>query len=254
MINCLFLGQKPIGDLCFNYLTDFNFKNLRIASVVSNHSTNNWWKTNNIYNNAKKKNIPFLSNESRHEKEIMSLIDTNRIELIISVQHPWIISEEIINRVKGRSFNLHNAKLPEYRGYNSYNYAILNGESQYFCTLHYLTPEVDVGPIVIEKGFNVDSSATAFSLYNKSNECAFTIFREFVELIENQQTLPQKKMIGGGNFYSRSSLSGLRLISNLRDVDEVARISRAMYFPPFEPAFFLFNGVKYHVIPEKAQE
>ena len=75
--------------------------------------------------NSKKNNIKFISNEKKNENEIIDSIKEHKINLIISVQHCWIFSDKILKSVNGNAYNLHNAKLPDYKGYNTINHAIL---------------------------------------------------------------------------------------------------------------------------------
>ena len=62
---------------------------------------------------------------------------------------------------------------------------------------------------------------------------------------------PQKFTIKGkGHFYSINSIVGLKEISSIEKFNEVNRKSRAFYYPPHEPAYFISDGKKYYVIPE----
>ena len=70
----LFLGQKPIGEECYTLLFRSQSKNINIKTVVSNEKKTNWWKSNYIYENSKKNNIKFISNEKRNENEIIDSI------------------------------------------------------------------------------------------------------------------------------------------------------------------------------------
>ena len=51
------------------------------------------------------------------------------VDLILSIQYNWVVATETIDLVKGRAFNLHNARLPDYKGYNSISHAIANGDN-----------------------------------------------------------------------------------------------------------------------------
>ena len=55
-----------------------------------------------------------------------------KINTLISVQHKWIMSKKILSKFGCNAFNFHNAKLPEYKGYNSLSHSILNGDSKHF--------------------------------------------------------------------------------------------------------------------------
>ena len=61
-----------------------------------------------------------------------------KINMIISIQHPWIISKSILDAVDGFAFNIHFGKLPEYRGHHLGIHSILNGEKTFTTTCHWM--------------------------------------------------------------------------------------------------------------------
>lgn len=251
MINIMYMGQKPIGELCFRQLVSMKGEKLNIKALVSNQSRDKvWWKTNNIYKYALENQIPFIDNEARNFDKIIELIKEKEINFIISVGHNWIISEDILALVNYKAVNLHLAKLPEYQGNFTFNHAILNGEKEYGVTLHWMQREVDEGDYLFIPVFPIEENDTAFSLYNKSLDEGQKVFHVFIEYLLNDKELPRKKMAGKKCFYDRHSLDGLREIENVNDIKLLKRKSNAFYFPPFENAYVKIDGKKYYVIPD----
>ena len=64
------------------------------------------------------------------------------------------------------------------------------------------------------------------------------------------EIIPHKKVIGKGRLYKRKSIEGLKEIVSLADFDEVDKKSRAFYYPPHEPAYFILKNKKYYVSPK----
>lgn len=248
MKRILYLGQKPIGEKCFKILQ--NAENLEIAGIVSNDHLNAWWKSNNIFHLAKQKNIPFISNQKRNNEQIEQLIIKYKINTIISVQHSWILTQKILSLVNYFAFNLHNAKLPDYKGYNTYNHAILNEEKFYTSTVHWMVEKVDMGAISFEETFKIKPEDTAKSLYEKSEQYAEKVFVRLVKTLTNDEKIPKRPITSEGHFYSHHSLDQFREIKDLNDFNEVDKKSRAFYFPPFEPAYFKLNGKKFYIYPK----
>lgn len=247
----MYLGQKPIGEKCFSLLTDKELANVRLGAVVTNTDAERcWWKSNTIAEYALQNQIPLVSNDKRNVEEIKRLIAGNGINCIISVGHNWIIGKDVLELVDFRAFNLHLAKLPEYQGNFSYNHAILNGDKQYSCTLHWMTEAVDEGDYVEMPSFAIEPRDTAYALYEKSVELGIEMFSRFLDMLEEGVDIPRKKMTGKRCFYGRNSLDGKRQILEPGDAEEVDKKSRAFYFPPFEGAHILIDGCKYHVVPE----
>lgn len=252
MLRIMFMGQKPVGELCFEQLWKRRNNHYRIAAAVSNmDKTEVWWNGNNIYETCKGEDILFIDNSKRNEERIKEVILEKDINFIVSVGHGWILSNKILELVDYKAVNLHLAKLPEYQGNFTYNHAILNREEKYGVTFHWMTEKVDLGDHVFVKEFPVSDSDTAYSLYLKSVNEGVALFGQFIDLISEGKELPREQMSGEQHFYSRNSLDGLREMNGSDNLEDIARKSRAFYFPPFENAYFMINGKKYFVYPEE---
>lgn len=251
MNRILYLGQKPIGEKCYNLLLEAQSDKLCIAAAVSNTSRCNvWWDSNGIYEVCITRGFPFLDNTKRINQEIGECIQKYKVNTIISVQHPWIIPVDILEMVNFRAFNLHNAKLPVYKGYNSCNHAILNGELRYTSTIHWMEPEVDSGHIAFEETFEIDATDTALSLYQKACQAGEKAFLRLINSFNLDIPIPKYPIKENGNFYSRDSLNAFREIKDPNSFLEIDRKARAFFFPPFEPCYFVLGGHKYYVLPE----
>jgi methionyl-tRNA formyltransferase len=245
----LLLAQKPIGEQCFDYLLNLNSAHLDIAAVVTNTDTNNWWRSNKIYQVAHQNSIPVISNSEKNNASIIDAIKNFDINLVISVQHAWILPPEILNAVQYQALNLHLAKLPEYKGYNTYNHAILNDDTHYSVTLHWMTDEVDVGDIAFEKSFPITPTDTAKSLSTKASVEGYELFKLLIDQLDAGEPIPRKKMNGTSRFYGRKSLDAHREIEDLNNPSEIDKKSRAFYFPPYEPAYISYLDKKIFILP-----
>ena len=243
----LFLGQKPIGEKCFDILLNERCETLEICGAVSNITENKWWKSARIFEQSKKNNIPFISNEVRNNEQILELIKKEGINTIISVQHEWILPGKILEAVKGSAFNLHMAKLPEYKGYNTFSFAIINGDKDYTTTIHMMAEDVDAGDIVIEESVSIASDETAQTLYEKVSNVSIACFCKLVDLLKRNKPVPARPMSGESRFYSRNDLEKIKNITDFSDLKKVGRIVRACTFSGFEPAYFSSGGIKYYI-------
>lgn len=249
MTTVLFLGQKWLGDRCFDRLV--HHPEVRACAVVTNPAPTAWWRSNGVQVRAEALGIPTVSCEHRNEQEIEALLDEHRPDAIVSVQHPWIISERFLTAVDGAAFNVHAAKLPEYRGYNAASHVILNGDATHTVTAHWMTAGVDEGDIAFEETIDVRPDETARGLYERSLEAGEVVFDRLLDaLAAPPESIPRRRPDGVGRFYPRSSLDDAREIQDHTAQDDVDVRSRALFFPPFEPAYFLRAGRKHYVLPE----
>lgn len=250
-VKIAFLGQKKIGEEALDILLKKYNEQVDVCLIVSNKSSENWWNSNNCYKTALKEAIPFVDNSARNEDKIIATLKHIQADYLVCVQHPWILSSEILNYFKNKAFNFHNAKLPDYKGHNCCNHAILNSEETYTVTAHLLEKEVDAGDIIFEEVFEVEKKETAFSLYNKANKKAIFIFESLIKVLSQGGKLKYRKQVSGRSvFYKRTSIDVHRKIPSDLSSEEKLVIAKALYFPPFEPAYELVSGEKMYLLPE----
>lgn len=247
MIKILFLGNRRIAQSAIRILAEDYKSTIAICGVVSDIG----FYTDIVLPYFESEAPKFISNAQRNETEIRRLITETEPDYIISIQHIWLISKEIIESVGGHILNLHNAKLPDYKGHNSINHAIVNNDAEYTTTIHWIDEEVDAGDIAYEASVSISEDDTAFSLYQETLKNSELILNELFRdiILGDVKRTPMKK---GGRFYGKVSLDDLRDITDIVDANEISRRVRACYFPPYEPAYIIINGKKNYVVPKEA--
>ncbi len=244
MRKILFLGQNLIAQNCLKVLCEEQYSdNLELVGLVTNECTNEYF-TSIINSN---KDYIVISNSERNEAGIIKIIVDNNIDTLISVQHPWIISEKILDLVGYHAFNLHNAKLPEYKGHNTISHAILNGDMEYTTTLHWMVPKVDNGEIAYTETSKIEKEDTAYSLYHKMLPLAAKVFRQLCDDLNSVSRIPRQPLSGISKFYSKKEIERLKKIEKVSDYAEVDRKARAFYFPPHEPAYYILSNEKFYI-------
>lgn len=113
-------------------------------------------------------NTQFVVSTNRSEKIILERIRKLKVNLIVSVKHKFIFSKEFLDIVKQPVYNIHNAKLPDYKGHNTISFDILNNEKYHFTTLHIIDEKIEAGFVILEKSVNINNDDTALSLFEKT--------------------------------------------------------------------------------------
>jgi len=250
-LRILLLGQKRFGESAWCELKNSTYAGLETMAVCTNYDPDRvWWNSNRIF--LDRGDIQSVDNNMRNDDALLDIIKKKKIDLILSVQHPWILSDEVLRAVNYNAINFHNAKLPEYKGYNATNHAILNMETSFVCTAHWMNKEVDAGELVFESSFELTGDETSVSLYAKSFHAGMMLFRKVLLWLSKGKELPRKRMdMAAGHFYPRSSIEKLREIETGEQIDLKAR---AFYFPPFEPAYRLSDSGKVYCLPATGVE
>ena len=146
-MNTIMLVSK--FDHCLNdilFRVRNNSLNLKIKAVVSNHKI-----AKEISNFS---NIPFYylpiekSNKSAQEKKLKKIIYNNDVELIVLARYMQVLSEEFTNEYAGKIINIHHSFLPSFKGAKPYHQAFDRGVKVIGATAHYVTKDLDEGPII----------------------------------------------------------------------------------------------------------
>jgi phosphoribosylglycinamide formyltransferase 1 len=90
-------------------------------------------------------------------------IDRHAPDLVVLAGFMRVLSEGFVRRYEGRLINIHPALLPAFPGLHTHRRALEAGVRLHGCTVHYVTPEVDVGPIIVQAAVPVlpdDDEAT----------------------------------------------------------------------------------------------
>ena len=154
-MNTIMLVSK--FDHCLNdllYRVRKSSLNLNIKAIVSNHMI-----AKEIANFS---NIPFYylpidkSNKEEQELKIKNLIIQNNVEMIVLARYMQVLSEEFTNEFEGKIINIHHSFLPSFKGAKPYHQAFERGVKVIGATAHYVTSDLDEGPIIEQDTQEVD--------------------------------------------------------------------------------------------------
>ena len=133
-----------LNDLLFRWKTCS--LPVSVVGVVSNHD--------DFGELAASYRIPFhhipVTSETRAaaESQLLEVIDGTGADLIVLARYMQILSGEVCKRVEGRMINIHHSFLPSFKGAKPYHQAHARGVKLVGATAHYVTPDLDEGPII----------------------------------------------------------------------------------------------------------
>jgi formyltetrahydrofolate deformylase len=119
---------------------------MEIAGIVSNHTV--------FEDLGASYKIPFhhlpvtAQTKPRQEAQIKALVDETRTDLIILARYMQVLSDDMCRYMQGRAINIHHSFLPSFKGAAPYSQAYERGVKLIGATAHYVTPELDEGPII----------------------------------------------------------------------------------------------------------
>ena len=85
-----------------------------------------------------------------YEASVQAMLEIHRIELVCLAGYMRILGAAFVNAWRDRLINIHPSLLPAYKGLHTHARAIADGVSEHGCTVHYVVPELDAGPIIAQ--------------------------------------------------------------------------------------------------------
>jgi formyltetrahydrofolate deformylase len=158
-------------------LTDLLFRadsgglHIEVPAIVSNHPDLGIAADN--YNVAFH-HIPVTSaTKEAAERQLLTLVEDLRIDLVVLARYMQILSKELCKELEGRAINIHHSMLPSFKGARPYFQAYDRGVKVVGATAHYVTADLDEGPIIEQEIARVDHSMTPqdVTALGRDNEC-----------------------------------------------------------------------------------
>jgi formyltetrahydrofolate deformylase len=141
------LYRQRIGEL-----------NMEITGIAGNHQ--------DMQSLAERHSLPFHhlpitpATKAAQESRLLDLIDATATELVVLARYMQILSDETARRLAGRAVNIHHSFLPGFKGAKPYHQAHSRGVKLIGATAHYVTGDLDEGPIIEQIVERVDHSFT----------------------------------------------------------------------------------------------
>ena len=146
-----------LNDLLFRWKS--GLLRLDIAAIISNHRE--------FYQLAASYNVPFHhipvtgATKAQSEAKQYEIIESEKAELVVLARYMQILSDDLCRKLAGRAINIHHSFLPSFKGAKPYYQAHDRGVKLIGATAHYVTADLDEGPIIEQDVARVDHTLSA---------------------------------------------------------------------------------------------
>lgn len=124
-----------------------------------------------------------FEDRSSFEETIHNCLKENNVELVCLAGFMRILNADFVNRWKDRMINIHPSLLPSYKGLHTHERAIEDGVRFGGCTIHFVRPEMDDGPIIMQAAIPISENETKDSLATKILQYEHQMYPAAVRLI-----------------------------------------------------------------------
>ena len=176
------------------YQIRVNWLNAEVVAIVSNHE--------NARRTAELENIPFhhlpvtKDNKAEQEAKVVELVKETGADLVVLARYMQILSDKLSTRLYGKVINIHHSFLPSFKGAKPYHQAHERGVKIIGATAHYVTPDLDEGPIIEQETERVTHVMTPDDLVATGRDIESRVLARAVKLhLENRVMLNGRKTV-----------------------------------------------------------
>jgi formyltetrahydrofolate deformylase len=159
---------------CLNdllYRTSIGDIPMEVVAVVSNHP--------DLERLSQAYEVPFVhipvspDTKPQAEAELLQLVQRRRVDLVVLARYMQVLSDDACKQLEGRAINIHHSMLPSFKGAKPYQQAHARGVKLIGATAHYVTADLDEGPIIEQETLRVDHSMSPeqFAALGREAEC-----------------------------------------------------------------------------------
>jgi len=181
-----------LNDLLYRYRT--GALRMSIPGIISNHMA--------LANLAEWHKIPFfhvpVTEQTRADAEqrLLEIVEETKAELIVLARYMQILSDEVCEKLTGQVINIHHSFLPGFKGGRPYQQAHERGVKLIGATAHYVTCNLDEGPIIEQMVERVDHTQTVEDLVAVGRDVeAITLARAVKFHVEQRVFLNDRKTV-----------------------------------------------------------
>jgi phosphoribosylglycinamide formyltransferase-1 len=186
------IGAKKIKTAVFISGKGTNLKNLikfslkknspiLINLIICNNKNAKGLKYASQFNIEKK--IISFKNKKISENKILNLLFKKKVTFICLAGFMEVLSNNFINKFKGKIINIHPSLLPKYKGLNTHKRILENKEKISGCTVHYVTAKLDSGKIIMSKTVKIKQNDTPKTLQKKILKKEYLLYPQAIKKI-----------------------------------------------------------------------
>lgn len=166
------IAVSKLGHCLNDLLFRAKYRNMpiEIVGVVSNHED---FKEIVEFNNIPYHYLPIeknLDSKRKQESAFRAVVKDSGAEMVVLARYMQILTEELSNEWFGKCINIHHSFLPSFKGANPYEQAYSKGVKLIGATAHFVTPDLDEGPIIEQNIERISHYDNIEDLIRKGND------------------------------------------------------------------------------------
>jgi phosphoribosylglycinamide formyltransferase 1 len=131
---------------------------------------------------------PFKENRAAFEQALGAQLKAQRVDLVCLAGFMRLFTPDFVRRWSGRMLNIHPALLPQFKGLHTHRRALEAGVREHGATVHFVVPEMDSGPIILQASIPLRDGDTEESLAERVLEVEHRIYPQALRMVAEGRT------------------------------------------------------------------
>lgn len=221
------------------YFADGPWAHLALKSILSNNRFEiayvvpRWESQDPILKRyAADLGVPFFPEQNVNSSDFVSKISQLKADILVSMSFNQIIRQNLRISAPLGFINCHAGALPFYRGRNILNWALINGESQFGVTVHYIDDGIDTGDIIVQDFVGILDSDDYASLLEKAyDQCAVSLIKALNKVADGTVVRTPQSTIHPTGFYCGMRRPGDEILNWRQCSNVIFNFIRGIAYP-----------------------
>ena len=198
-ISLLFSGRGSNVNSILNHIAKKRL-NFNVKIIICNNKNAAGIK---ILENCEFNNIVLdissFAKKNDFDIKLKNILNPEKNDILLLCGYMNKIPESLIKAFNGNIINIHPSLLPKYKGLNTHEKVIQNKDSEHGCSIHFVTSNIDDGPVIAQYHLPVETSDDKMTIAEKLLPLEHKLYYEVLKIIENGRiSLLDNKVIFDG--------------------------------------------------------
>jgi len=186
-ISLLFSGRGSNVSSILNHITKKRL-NFNVKIIVCNNKNAAGIKMLKNYDfNNTVLDIRSFANKSDFDIKLKNILNPKKNDILLLCGYMNKIPEHLIEAFSGNVINIHPSLLPKYKGLDTHEKVIRNKDTEHGCSIHFVTSNIDDGPVIAQYHLPIKSSDDKMSIAEKLLPLEHKLYYEVLKIIEKER-------------------------------------------------------------------
>lgn len=122
-----------------------------------------------------------FQNRTEFDRRLIATLEAHDVEVLFLAGFMRILTDDFVEHFRGRMLNIHPSLLPDLKGLDTHRRAIDAGHEFHGASVHFVTPELDSGPVILRGKLRVGANPTVETLQQRVHQIEYRIYPQVVE-------------------------------------------------------------------------